>query len=270
MDYFLVRNIDFLTTDEPELALKKATNFSSRDWQLIWSDEFNYTGLPDSTWWSYETGGHGFGNNELQYYTANDTSTAWVDKGKLTITANKQKFQNSEYTSARLVTSDKAEWQYGRIEVRAKLPSGRGTWPAIWMLGHDLKEVGWPKCGEIDIMEHVGYEPDSIFCAIHTQAYNHIKRTQKSGRIFIDNPYNAFNVYALEWDSEKMIFLVNEDVVLTVENEFKGTDEWPFDKPYYLILNIAVGGNWGGRKGVDDSIFPAKMEIDYVRVFQKP
>jgi beta-glucanase (GH16 family) len=268
MDYFLARNIDFLTTDEPEKALVREARFAQDKRKLVWCDEFNYTGIPDNTKWDYDKGGNGWGNNELQYYTQADTNNALVKNGVLSITARKTKIENRDYTSARLVTRGKADWTYGRFEIRAKLPKGRGTWPAIWMLGSDIKTQGWPKCGEIDIMEHVGYDPDTLVGTIHTQTYNHVKGTQKSKKIFIKNPYSEFHVYAVDWTPQKMDFLLDGKVYLSITNEHKTVNEWPFDKPEYLLLNVAVGGNWGGAKGVDESIFPATMQVDYVRVFQ--
>jgi beta-glucanase (GH16 family) len=167
-----------------------------------------------------------------------------------------------------MVTEDLAEWQYGWIEVRAKLPKGRGMWPAIWMLSESRREVGWPECGEIDIMEHVGYDNDTIHGTIHTKAYNHMKGTQKGKTIFIENPNDEFHVFAIEWTPEKIDFMLDGVVYNHIENEHKTTAEWPFDQKFYLILNVAVGGGWGGRKGIDESIFPQRMVVDYVRVFQ--
>lgn len=237
-------------------------------WKLVWGDEFNYSGLPDSTKWGYDVGGKGWGNNELQFYTKADTNNAIVRNGILSIIAKKQKYENREYTSARLVTRSKADWSSGRVEIRAKLPKGRGTWPAGWMLGTNIEKVGWPLCGEIDILEHVGYDPDTIVGSIHTSAYNHVKGTHKTKRLFIENPYSEFHTYTVEWDTEKMDFLLNDLKYLTIQNEHKTTKEWPFNDPMYLLLNVAVGGNWGGAKGIDESIFPVKMEVDYVRIFQ--
>jgi beta-glucanase (GH16 family) len=238
-------------------------------WKLIWSDEFSYTGLPDSTKWGYDVGGNGWGNNELQYYTQADTNNVRVKNGVLSIIARKEKRENKDYTSARMVTRGKSEFQYGRIEFRAKLPRGRGTWPAGWTLGSNIQQVGWPQCGEIDIMEHVGYDPDTIVGSLHTTAYNHIKGTQKTNRLFIKNPYTEFHIYAIEYSPEKMDFILDDTVYLTVKNEHKSSDEWPFDKPQYILLDLAIGGNWGGAKGVDESIFPVALEVDYVRVFQE-
>ena len=235
---------------------------------LIWADEFNYNGLPDSSKWSYAVGGHGWGNNELQYYTLQDTSNAKVENGTLKIVARKQDKENRKYSSARLLTKGKAEFTYGRIEVRAKLPAGKGTWPAIWMLGKNGKEACWPACGEIDIMEHVGYNKDSIFGTIHSESYNHVKGTQKGKGIFITAPYEQFHTYSIEWSPERIDFLLDGVVYNQFVNEHLSIKEWPFDQPFYLIINLAIGGNWGGKMGVDESLFPATLEVDYVRVYQ--
>lgn len=236
--------------------------------KLVWSDEFNYAGLPDSTKWGYDVGGNGWGNNEAQFYTKADTNNAVVGKGFLSIIARKEKHEGKEYTSARMVTRGKEDWSYGRVEIRAKLPKGRGTWPAGWMLGTNINKVGWPQCGEVDILEHVGYDPDTIVGSIHSTAYNHVKGTQKTKRIFIKNPYTEFHVYSCEWNTEKMIFFLDKVPYLTVRNEHKTDKEWPFNNPMYVLLNVAVGGNWGGTKGIDEGIFPVQMEVDYVRVYQ--
>lgn len=246
------------------------TKFPEPDnWKLVWSDEFNYSGLPDSTKWNYDVGGSGFGNNELQYYTLKDTLNALVKNGVLAITAHKQVKEGKSYTSARLLTKDKSEFTYGKFEIRARLPRGIGTWPAIWMLGKNIDEAGWPACGEIDIMEHVGYEKDSIYGTIHSKSYNHMIGTQKVKAIFIDKPYDDFHVFSIEWTPEKIDFFVDNKLYNHIENEHKSVNEWPFDQPFFLILNLAIGGNWGGKFGVDDSIFPAVFEVDYVRVYNK-
>jgi beta-glucanase (GH16 family) len=257
----LTRQVNF--EKRPQLATH------SKELNLVWSDEFNYRGRPDTTKWDYETGGHGWGNNELQYYTS-DTANAYVKNGSLHITARKQARENRNYTSARLVTKGKTHWQYGRIEIRAKLPAGRGLWPAVWMLGENRKEAGWPTCGEIDIMEHVGFEKDSIFGTIHTAAFNHMKKTQKGKKVFIEKPYDAFHLYAIDWSPHKIDFLLDNEVYFSIPNEYQTKEEWPFDQPFYLIMNIAVGGNLGGKMGLDESVFPATLEIDYVRIFQQP
>jgi beta-glucanase (GH16 family) len=236
-------------------------------WKLHWQDEFNYEGLPDSTKWDYNVGGHGWGNNELQYYTKADLNNAKVSNGSLWVMARKQKMENRDYTSARLVTKGKADFTYGKVEIRARLPAGRGLWPAIWMLGSNVSSVGWPECGEIDIMEHVGFEKDSVFGTIHSKAYNHIINTQKGKKIFIKDPYTEYHLFTLEWTPQRMDFLMDNVLYNSIANENKTTAEWPFDSPFYLLVNLAVGGNLGGREGVDEAVFPAALEVDYIRVY---
>ena len=257
----------------------------SEEWKLVWSDEFKKDGLPNAKKWAYEVGF--IRNREAQYYTKARKDNARVEKGMLIIESRKEKFKNPEYkpdakrkswkqsqeyanyTSASLTTQGKASWQYGRIEVRAKLPTGKGTWPAIWMLGTNIKKVGWPTCGEIDIMEYVGYNPDRIHANIHTKKYNHVKKTGKGSSIKVAKPYEKFHVYAIEWSAEKIDFYIDDKKYFTYENEKSGEAFWPFDKDHYLILNTAIGGSWGGQKGIDDAIFPQKFIIDYVRIYQK-
>jgi beta-glucanase (GH16 family) len=236
----------------------------------VWQDEFNYKGLVDTTKWSYDTGGHGWGNNELQYYTKARKANAQVKDGKLIITARKEDYKGMDYTSARLVTRNKGDWAYGRIEVRAKLPSGKGTWPAIWMLPTDWKysDGSWPDNGEIDIMEHVGYDPGVVHGTIHTKDFNHADGTQKGEQIKVPDAMDAFHTYAIEWTPKKIKWFVDDRHYFTYNNNGEGWSSWPFDHPFHLILNIAVGGDWGGAEGVDQSIFPVRMEVDYVRVYQ--
>lgn len=235
---------------------------------LVWSDEFDDPGLPDSDHWNYDTGGHGWGNNELQYYTENRTENARVADGKLIIEARREPLEDNQYTSARLVTKGKEDWQYGRVEVRAKLPKGRGTWPAIWMLPTQNTYGGWPKSGEIDIMEHVGFDPGKVHGTVHTEAYNHTKGTQKGGNRMVPDAQEAFHLYAISWTAEKIDFFIDDALYFTFSNENKDSESWPFDQPFHLVLNIAVGGNWGGQQGVDESIWPQRLEVDYVRVYQ--
>lgn len=241
-------------------------------WTLVWSDEFDKDGAPDPKKWTYEEGF--VRNRELQYYTVNRRENARVEKGNLVIEGRKERYTDAkgvaaEYTAACLTTQKSASWTYGRLEVRAKIPRGRGTWPAIWTLGTNIGEAGWPKCGELDILEVVGFDPDGIHTTIHTEAYNHQKRTQKAKRTEHRNPHDAFHLYAIEWTKEKIDFFFDEDKVFTFENEGKGEAVWPFDKPQYLLLNFAIGGEWGGQKGVDDSVFPQQYLIDYVRVYEQ-
>lgn len=238
------------------------------DWELYWDEEFNYNGIPDSSKWSYDVGGQGWGNNELQYYTKASSKNVEVSNGTLKLKAIREKMDNRDYTSARLLTKDKADFTYGKVEIRAKLPAGRGLWPAIWMLGTNIKTVPWPDCGEIDIMEHVGFEKDSVFGTIHTKAYNHVIGTQKTRAIFINDPYTSFHIYSVEWTPEHVDFYLDNIIYNHFENEHKTTAEWPFDSPFFLVLNLAIGGNWGGKEGIDKTIFPATMEVDYIRVYK--
>ena len=253
----------------PQGSFSQSATKAPAAWTLVWSDEFNYDGQPDPAKWAYDTGGNGWGNNELQYYTVADTNNAVVHNGLLNITARKIQKDKRSYTSARLVTKNKGDWVNGKIEVSCKLPGGRGLWPAIWMLPTDWSYGGWPNSGEIDIMEHVGFKMDSVFCSIHTQSFNHIIHTQKTKGIKITDPYNSFHVYAIEWDQQKIIFLLDSVPVFSYGNTGNGHKEWPFDKRFHLLLNLAVGGNWGGQQGIDDTIFPATMAVDYVRVYQE-
>ncbi|MEY4134141.1 MAG: hypothetical protein RL386_491 [Bacteroidota bacterium] len=252
----------------------KGEGLPSRYNSLVWADEFAYKGLPDSSRWGYDLGDGcpnlcGWGNAELQYYTK-DAANARVEKGKLIIECHRQARSGRDYTSARLVSRNKGDWRYGRIEVRAKLPQGRGTWPAIWMLPTASPYGGWPNCGEIDIMEHVGYAADSLFATVHTGKYNHISGTQKGARVKWPEPLeNVFRVYSIEWDTEKIVFLADGKPYFQYEREpGAGPESWPFDQKFHLILNLAVGGHWAGKYGVDETIWPQRMEIDYVRVYQ--
>jgi glycerophosphoryl diester phosphodiesterase len=270
MEWLLANEVEYITTNEPELVfetIKKAPIHSG--WKLKWSDEFNGKGLPDENNWTYDVGGTGWGNNEKQFYTKADTLNVKVDKGVLNIVAQKADKDKMNYTSARIASRKKFDWKYGRVEVRAMLPKGRGLWPAIWMLPTDWKYGSWPKSGEIDIMEHVGYEPDSIHGTVHTSAFNHTIGTQKGKAIKVDELYTKFHIYAMEWFEGHIDLYVDGNLYFTFKNSKKNSEEWPFDQNFHLLMNLAVGGNWGGKMGIDDSVFPATMKVDYVRVFQK-
>lgn len=270
------------------IALAFAFGFAAQaaDWKLVWSDEFDKPGLPDAAKWNYEKGF--VRNNELQFYTEKRLENARVESGNLVIEARKERFANpsfrpaasgrpqsrrgaefADYTSASLTTYGKASWLYGRVEVRAKLPSARGTWPAIWMLGTNIHQVGWPACGEIDIMEFVGHQPGVIHGTIHTQSYNHTKKNSRGSRLAMADVSDKFHVYAMEWDAENIRLFVDDHCYVTCPNDKKGEGSWPFDKAQYLILNLAIGGAWGGQQGVDAESFPQKYLIDYVRIYQK-
>ena len=234
---------------------------AAQDWKLVWSDEFDGSGKVDPARWTFEEGY--IRNHETQIYT---NRNARRDNGILIIEARRE---GDKITSSSVTTEGRQSWTYGRFEVRAKLPGGRGTWPAIWMLGVNRKKVGWPACGEIDIMENVGFDPDVIHANIHTKAYNHVEKTGRGAKIVVQEPDTDFHVYAVEWTASKLDFSVDGKKYFSFANEKTGVDVWPFDKPQYLILNLAIGGSWGGQKGVDDSMFPRRFEIDWVRVYQQ-
>ena len=240
------------------------------EWQLVWSDEFDVDGLPDAQKWSYEVGGHGFGNNELQYYTDARAKNVRVKDGVLTIEAHRESYESNQYTSTKLTSREKGDWKYARVEVRAKLPKGRGTWPAIWMMPtqSNYGSGGWPDNGEIDIMEHVGYDEGHVHCTIHCNAYNHRIGTQVGKGIRVPDAVKEFHVYAIEWREDKIEGFVDEEKYFSFPNENKDWQTWPFDTKFYLILNLAIGGDWGGAQGVDDSIFPEQFVVDYVRVYE--
>ncbi len=237
-------------------------------WELVWEDNFETGGLPNPEFWSYEEGY--IRNNEAQFYTKERLENARVEDGNLVIEARNDNWKGHKITSASINTYGKKSILYGRVEVKAKLPTGVGSWPAIWMLGDVFNEgTGWPACGEIDIMENVGYDPDTIHANVHTRAYNHVMGTNKGNRIGVDKPFSNFNIYAVNWYEGHMDFFVNDSLYFSFSNERTGNDTWPFDKPHYLILNFAVGGGWGGQKGIDDKIFPQKYYIDYVKVYRE-
>lgn len=240
---------------------------------LLWQDEFNDAylsdgkpAMPDTKEWWYETGGNGWGNNELQNYIAGNIGTdtcAIVSDGTLKI---KIKRRGSDVFSVRMNTNK--SWTYGYFEARLKLPQGKGTWPAFWMMPKNYK--AWPDDGEIDIMEEVGYRPNWISSSIHCKAYYHKVGTQKTAEKFIATAESDFHVYALEWTPTYIWGYIDGECFFKFANDMKGNkDTWPFNEPFYIKLNLAWGGDWGGAQGVDESKLPATYEIDYVRVFQK-
>lgn len=237
--------------------------------QPVWQDEFDKNGLPDPTKWDYDVGGSGWGNNELQFYTRAVAKNARVEDGKLIIEAHKEDFENRKYTSARLVTKKKGDWLYGRLVVRAKLPRGVGTWPAAWMLATNQTygTTYWPDNGEIDIMEHVGFDPNKVHGNIHTKAFNHSIGTNKGNSTMVPTAMSEFHDYIVEWTPTQIKFFVDEKNYFTFYKESSEWQKWPFDKPFHLILNIAIGGSWGGQKGIDDSVFPQRLEVEHVRVY---
>ena len=223
----------------------------AQDWELVWNDEFEVDGLPDASRWSYDVGGGGWGNQELQYYTEGRSENARVENGALIIEALNEPFGGNQYTSARLVTREKGDWRYGRVEVSAKLPVGRGTWPAIWMLPTEwiYGDGGWPDNGEIDIMEHVGFDPEQIHGTVHTDAYNHTIGTQKGGQMFVAGVLDEFHEYAIEWTPSKLEFMVDDVVYFRFFNDDAGWPTWPFGSPVSFDHEYRSRWYLGGASG---------------------
>ncbi len=234
-----------------------------------WSDEFDVNGLPNNKIWGYDVGGGGWGNNELQNYTANDADNARVENGKLIVTAIKEVSGTRQYSSARLITKGKKDMKFGRLEIKAKIPAGRGSWPALWMLASQTTygTVFWPDQGEIDIMEHVGYDPAVVHASVHTNIFNHILGTQKTAKTTVPTFNSAFHVYRMDWTPDEIRAFIDDKEFFVFKRQGVLWQEWPFNQPQHLLVNIAVGGNWGGVKGIDDTIFPISMELDYVRYY---
>ena len=257
--------------DEAIILPPKPVEIVDKQWSFEaapnWVDEFDYTGLPATNKWDYDLGGSGWGNNEKQLYT-NTLNNVSVADGKLTITAKKENVNGMGYTSTRLVTRGKLDVLYGRIEVRAKLPTGRGTWPAIWMLPTDRVYGDWPKSGEIDIMEHVGYDQNTVHFSTHSEAYYFKINTQKTSKKLIPDASTAFHDYRVDWTPYAIRGYFDNTLVFEFTNEGKTYKEWPFDKRFHILINLAVGGDWGGAQGIDDSIFPQKFEVEYVRYYK--
>jgi len=245
-----------------------------QEYQLVWADEFDSTAL-NTDYWNIEVNGYGGGNNEEQYYTARDTNLR-VENGMLVIQTLKESYMGDEYTSARINTKGKKQFTYGKVEVRLKVPAGKGLWGAFWMLGAN---DGWPDGGEIDIMEYVGYEPYEFHCALHTANYNGMNGNNKSGsQTLTDSVSNDFHVITMEWVKNALngydrIYIYVDDVLTRSFSEtaqLQDSGDWPFNDEFYFIINMAIGGNWGGVQGIDDTIFdePVLYLIDYVRVYQ--
>ena len=264
----------FACSEEEMVSQNKETNdWEIEGWNIVWQDEFDKDSL-DLTKWSREIGGHGWGNNELQFYTDSD-SNSYVENGNLVLKAQvvPQGIGSSKglryYSSARLRTYGKGDWKYGRIEVKAKVASGQGIWPAIWMLPTDWLFGGWPSSGEIDIMEHVGYDLGVVHGSVHTEAYNHKINTQRSSARKIANVDTEFHVYSIIWDKDKISFFIDDVQYFLFENDQQGNYKtWPFDQRFHLLINIAVGGDWPGNPD-NSTNFPRKMLVDYVRVYEK-
>ena len=255
-------------------------------YKLVWSDEFDKDGLPNPTKWNYDTyrNKEGWWNEEKQYYSDGRSENARIENGHLIIEARKDGEQlrgypeyakqlagypdygGQDYSSARLFTKGKASWTYGYFEIRAKMPCGRGLWPAIWTLPEEPGE--WPNSGEIDIMEYVGHQPNTFHATIHTGNHNHLMKTEIGEKINLKTACKAFHTHSLLWTSEAIEVALDGKPYFRYENSGQGQGSWPFDRPHHLIMNIAIGGTWGGKKGISQKAFPAKMEVDYVRVYQ--
>ena len=239
---------------------------NAQEWVLVWSDEFNTPGLPDTAKWSNEVGF--IRNNELQYYTDRRIQNTHIDDTALVIEAIKEDYMGASYTSASLMSRYRGDWLYGRIEVRGKIPTGRGAWPAIWMMPSENKYGGWPYSGEIDIMENVGYEPDKIYSTLHYSGIDGSGHQSSGAHAIRTAPYDTFYTYSIEWTPDKIDWYIDDDKVYTYNRPLNADYRlWPFNERFYLILNLAVGGTWGGAQGVDAAIFPLKYYIDFVRVY---
>ncbi len=259
----------------------------TREWNLVWEDTFDYEGAPDSSKWSYNVWPARKVNDEDQAYT-DRLKNVRVENGRLIIEAHKEQYDNAEYTSGRIHTEGKGDILYGRVEVSAKIPAGQGTWAAAWMLPSDPYRYAttceepeewqgsatcdaWPNSGEIDILEHVGYDMNNVHGTVHNKAYYWINWEQRKGSIETVNAEEDFHVYAVEWTPERIDMFFDGTRYFTYVNEGTGWRAWPYDHPYNLILNLAIGGAWGRAGGpIDDSIFPVQMEVDYVRVYESP
>ncbi len=232
--------------------------------ELVWEENFDSDQLNEKDW-NFELGDGcpelcGWGNDESQIYTKNNLR---LENGHLIITAIKN--HDSLYTSSRITTKNNREFQYGRMEIRAKLPLGKGLWPAIWMLGSNISDVGWPLCGEIDIVEYVGREPNMVFTSLHTSdSFGNTKNTRKDR---IEGIEEGFHLYVIDWNQNKVDFYIDNKLFYSFAPENKTTETWPFDQPFYFIINLAIGGNFGGKE-IDDSIFPEEFTIDYIKVYQ--
>ncbi len=237
-------------------------------YKLAWADEFNGTQI-DLSNWSYNVGGNGWGNEESQYYT--DGKNSFLQSGKLIIEARQEDFQGKKYTSSRMVTKGKREFMFGRVDIRAKLPKGQGIWPALWMLGANIDQIGWPACDEIDIMELLGHDPKTSYGTIHwgKQGSSTSQNTQgvyklTNGKDFSDE----FHVFSLDWEKDKLSILVDDKVIFSTTSAKLGASNYIFNNPNFFILNVAVGGKWPGYPNAT-TVFPQRMEVDFVRIFQK-
>ena len=263
-----------------QLAAEESPYYAPEGYQLVWQDEFdgnygyapNENGVPrtelNPDYWTHEVKSAGWVNHELQNYVNHKTPegklVTELRNGKLRITALKE---NSKVYSGRVYAKVKEGWRYGYIEASIKLPKGKGTWPAFWMMPVNFRS--WPADGEIDIMEEVGYHPDYVSSSLHANAHVHSNGTQVTHEMKCAGAEGEFHTYAILWTAKNITTYVDGKVQLSYDNRGLGRDDWPYDDPFYVIFNLAWGGDWGGAQGVDESALPATMEVDYIRVFQK-
>jgi beta-glucanase (GH16 family) len=257
-------------------AVACASVFGAEEWKLVWADEFDQPNgsAPDGTNWVYDLGGDGWGNNELESYTDRRENSR-IEDGLLIIEARREGFKGKDgkardYTSARLKTLGKQSWKYGRIEARMKLPRGQGIWPAFWMMGDDVEKAGWPDCGEIDIMEHIGKEPAKVHGTIHGPGYSGAggiggSYTLPNGKLIADD----FHVFAIEWQTNKITWFIDDHAYFSVRPErLPAGKKWAYDHPHFILLNLAVGGNWPGNPNASTE-FPQRLVVEYVRVYER-
>jgi len=252
---------DYINTSEQITLFVAQDSFNT----LVFSDEFDTDGSPDDSKWNYDigTGSNGWGNSESQYYTKR-TENVTIEEGLLKITAKREVYEGAEFTSTRMKTQDKFDFTYGRVEIKAKLPEGGGTWPALWMLGTNISSIGWPACGEIDIMEHVGNNQGTVQSAMHTpSSYGD---TSNYGSKYVADASTEFHVYAVSWTSDQIVFSIDGVTHYRYNPSNKNSDTWPYTSKQFIILNVAMGGGFGGE--IDKDFTESSMEIDYVRVYQ--
>ncbi|GAT34117.1 glycosyl hydrolases family 16 [Terrimicrobium sacchariphilum] len=273
----LVSSGGFATEPTTSLGGKAKVEFPDRDklkeayeapgWKTLWADEFETAGLPDAAKWNYEEGR--VRNREDQYYVRNRRENARVENGHLIITARHEPWEGADVTSACLITLGKFDFCHGKLEIRARLPKGRGTWPALWLMGSNYEQAGWPHCGEIDLMEFVGFMPDVLHFTVHTDAFNHSRQNQQGTTLEVERLSEEFHRYGLLWMADELVWFFDGEPVFRYANAHAGASQWPFDHPAYILMNLAIGGTWGGREGVDPGMLPSEFVVDYVRVWQR-
>ncbi|HJR81469.1 MAG TPA: glycoside hydrolase family 16 protein [Anaerolineales bacterium] len=263
-----VTNLEPTSTPDPTPVPSPTIEGDRAGWKLIWQDEFEGSEL-DLKSWTFDIGGHGWGNEEWQSYT-NRPENVRVENGMLIIEAREEQelIDGREYSSARIKTHGLHAWQYGRMEARIKLPYGQGIWPAFWMLGENLDQKGWPTAGEIDIMEFVGREPDHIYATVHAPGYSGANGVGSNITTSAESLRNDFHVYAIEWEENEIRWYFDDQQFFKLTPE-DVPDAWIFDHPFFIILNLAVGGIWPGYPD-ETTEFPQFLYVDYVRVYQRP